>query len=126
MRPKSIATVVVDLPSTRVRSSVSTLISVMPASVVSGVISLTAPTKVVLPTPNPPATTILTGVGACFADRDRAVRRLEVAESIQHPLQQREVGTGVRARGAMDLHHALSGQVSDEDTGDPEGHVEMG
>src|SRR4051812_3019839 len=101
MRPKSIATVVVVLPSTRVRSSVLWLSSVMPASVVSGVISLTAPTKVVLPTPNPPAITIFTGVGARSADRPLAARRLEVAESIQHPLQQREVGPGVRARGPV-------------------------
>ena len=36
----------------------------MAASVVSGTISETAPTKVVLPTPKPPAMTILTGVGA--------------------------------------------------------------
>jgi hypothetical protein len=34
----------------------------MTASVVSGLISETAPTNVVLPTPNPPATTILTEV----------------------------------------------------------------
>ena len=35
---------------------------VITASVVSGVISDTAPTNVVLPTPNPPATTILTDI----------------------------------------------------------------
>ena len=38
------------------------LAAVISASVVSGVISETAPTKVVLPTPKPPATTILTDV----------------------------------------------------------------
>ncbi|WP_369809490.1 hypothetical protein [Frankia sp. QA3] len=36
----------------------------MAASVVSGGISLTAPTNVVFPTPNPPAMMILTGCGA--------------------------------------------------------------
>ena len=39
----------------------------MTASVVSGVISDTEPTKVVLPTPKPPATTILTDVMAASA-----------------------------------------------------------
>ncbi len=33
------------------------------SSVLSGAISLTAPTKVVLPTPNPPATRIFSAVG---------------------------------------------------------------
>jgi len=39
------------------------LAAVIAASVVSGVISLTDPTKVVLPTPNPPAMMIFTGLG---------------------------------------------------------------
>src|SRR2546430_762761 len=63
-RPKSIATVVVVLSGTCDRSSTPALAAVMTASVVSGVISETDPTKVVLPTPNPPAITILTGIGA--------------------------------------------------------------
>ena len=57
----------------------------MIASVVSGVISETEPTSVVLPTPNPPAMTI-------FADvtRPEAGRRdmSEPAKSTQHPFQQ--------------------------------------
>src|ERR1700734_2360516 len=69
IRPKSIATVVVDLSGTCDRSSTSVLATVMTASVVSGVISDTEPTKVVLPTPNPPATTILTDVMAGGAGR---------------------------------------------------------
>src|ERR1700731_5178457 len=68
IRPKSIATVVVDLSGTCDRSSTSVLATVITASVVSGVISETEPTKVVLPTPNPPATTILTDVMAGGAD----------------------------------------------------------
>ena len=64
MRPKSIATVVVVLPRTGSVSSTPTLAAVSTASVVSGTISETEPTKVVLPTPKPPAITILTGVGA--------------------------------------------------------------
>ena len=42
-------------------SSTPSLTLVIAASVVSGAISEIEPTKVVLPTPNPPATTILTG-----------------------------------------------------------------
>src|SRR5699024_308339 len=58
-RPKSIATVVVDLFGVPERSSTDTLASVIDASVVRGLISDTPPTSVVLPTPKPPATTIL-------------------------------------------------------------------
>src|SRR6266705_3394559 len=61
-RPKSIATVVVVLSGTCERSSTSVLATVITASVVRGVISDTEPTKVVLPTPKPPATTIFTDV----------------------------------------------------------------
>lgn len=63
IRPKSMATVVVDFSSTPSRLSVRTLAVVMTSSVLSGAISLTAPTKVVLPTPNPPATRIFRAVG---------------------------------------------------------------
>src|ERR1019366_6081591 len=54
--------VVVVFSGTLARSSTPPLAAVSNASVVSGVISETDPTKVVLPTPKPPATTILTGV----------------------------------------------------------------
>ncbi len=58
IRPKSMATVVVSLPGTLDGSSMPTPAAVISASVVSGVISEIAPTRVVLPTPKPPATTI--------------------------------------------------------------------
>ncbi|GAA5062761.1 hypothetical protein GCM10023259_052180 [Thermocatellispora tengchongensis] len=45
-----------------------TLASVITASVVSGMISDTAPTKVVFPTPKPPATTIFVDVIPGFGD----------------------------------------------------------
>ncbi|ARX87920.1 hypothetical protein SMD44_07405 [Streptomyces alboflavus] len=63
IRPKSMATVVVVLCSTPARSSVPSLTVVSNSSVLKGAISLTAPTKVVLPTPNPPATKIFSAVG---------------------------------------------------------------
>ena len=58
IRPKSIATVVEVLVWTLSMLSTPSETSVTRASVRSGSISETAPTKVVLPTPNPPATTI--------------------------------------------------------------------
>src|SRR5918995_6960806 len=62
-RPKSSATVVVVLPITPDRSSIPTDRSVIAASVCSTAISEAAPTNVVLPAPNPPAITTLTGTG---------------------------------------------------------------
>src|SRR5690606_11461803 len=63
-RPKSKATVVVRLDARPARLSTSALASVRYSSVLSGVISLTAPTAVVLPAPKPPAITIFSTVGA--------------------------------------------------------------
>src|SRR5699024_7212150 len=61
-RPKSIATVVLDLFGVASRLSMPVLASVMTASVVNGTISDTEPTNVVLPAPKPPATIILADV----------------------------------------------------------------
>src|SRR3954447_1239574 len=63
-RPKSIATVVVVLPGPAAPTwSTVEAAMVIAASVVSGSISDSAPIIVVLPTPNPPETTIFTGTG---------------------------------------------------------------
>ena len=75
------ATVVVVLSGTWDRSSRSVLAAVITASVVSGVISETDPTKVVLPTPKPPATTILTDVIAASPASPR--RGAELAKSTE-------------------------------------------
>jgi hypothetical protein len=66
------------------RSSTFSLADVITASVVSGVISDTDPTKVVFPTPNPPATTIFTDVMAASAATPETA--LELAKSTEHPL----------------------------------------
>ena len=85
MRPKSIATVVEVLRSvTPPASSTPSECSVIAASVDSGSMSEIEPMNVVLPTANPPATTILTVMGA---DRRTLVRRLR-----------RRPGGDVRAR----------------------------
>src|SRR5260370_21399225 len=88
-RPKSIATVVVVLSGVWDRSSTPSLTEVMTASVVSGVISETDPTKVVLPAPKPPATTILTDVTAASASTPLAVPQL--AEPPKQPFQQADL-----------------------------------
>src|SRR5580692_7945844 len=64
IRPKSRATVVVVLRPTPLRSSRPMLAVVRASSVCSGRTSLIAPTSVVLPAPNPPATRILCAVKA--------------------------------------------------------------
>src|SRR5690349_19518355 len=63
MRPKSRATVVVVFADTALVSSTPPDTSVMAASVTSGSIWEMADTRMVLPTPNPPLTTIFTAVG---------------------------------------------------------------
>src|SRR3954469_5178883 len=114
IRPKSIATVVVVLPGTCRLSSTPTPAEVMIASVVSGVISETDPTSVVLPTPNPPAMTI-------FADvtRPAAGRRdmSEPAKSTQHPLQQflaHRIGLVVQRCGLVHRDQAVGAHVGDD------------
>src|SRR5262245_4024091 len=118
IRPKSIATVVVVFPGSLLRSSTPTLAAVITASVVNGVISDTAPTSVVFPTPNPPAMTIFTACGALFGS--------DLTEAIEHPFQKRKVRTVAGVLGAVDQDVALLGHVADEDAGDPEGDVQAG
>src|SRR3954469_19743425 len=76
--------------------------SVISASVTSGSILEMAPTKVVLPTPNPPLMTILTAMGCA------AVGSLERPDTIPDPFDQ----TGGELLGLV-LHgeEALSDQV---------------
>src|SRR3569833_2096990 len=91
MRPKSIVTVVVVLPSTPERSSEPST-PVRTSSVCNGRISLTAPTIVVLPAPKPPAIRILSAVGM----RDDPPLRSERTESIDNRLEYVDV---MRLRG---------------------------
>src|SRR3954470_14659850 len=116
MRPKSMATVVVPLRGTAARSSMPSDWLVTSASVRSGMISETVPTRVVLPTPKPPATTIFV---------EAAVREsLERAKSTERPFDQ--VPTfGVR-RVLLDgrLHPDLAelDEVGEQHPDDPDGH----
>src|SRR5690349_5936112 len=123
MRPKSMATVVVVLPETWLRSSMPAEAEVMTASVRRGLISETAPTSVVLPTPKPPATTIFAEVVARVG-----AAALELAKSTEDPFEQRDVGlvSGFAAgSGLVDGDQAGLGQVGHEDAGHPQGKGEQ-
>src|SRR5262245_15122073 len=116
-RAKSMATVVVDLAPTADTSSTPTDSWVSGASVVSGVISETAPTKVVLPTPNPPATTILTEMGSGTSAPPQAVE-----QAFEDP-RARAAVRFVRRPG--DGEEPVGVQVRDEDPGHAERDVEL-
>src|SRR5689334_22782931 len=99
---------------------------VIVSSVLSGRISLTAPTSVVLPTPKPPTTTIFRPFSA--VERSGVIPRpattavSELLKSIQHLLQRVQVGksglgggepgvprgdpAGLQQVTQQDLHHA--------------------
>src|SRR5262244_3640384 len=121
-RPKSIATVVVVLSGVWDRSSTPSLTAVMTASVVSGVISETEPTNVVLPAPKPPATTILTDVTAASASTPSAV--LELAKSTEHPFKKAKIRPALTVIGLMNPDEALHRHVADQDTGDSKRHAQ--
>ncbi len=90
IRPKSRATVVDRFSSMPFRSSTSSPAAVSGSSVRSGVISLTAPTMVVLPTPKPPAMRIFTVSGAA-ADAAGEAAVSDPAKAVPHFLQQIQV-----------------------------------
>src|SRR5690606_37573972 len=130
MRPKSMATEVVSFSGVAARSSVPSLASVISASVCRGVISETAVTRVVLPTPKPPATTIFVATGArvgsaCQGSRGSSPSTSgetpraasETTESTQHPFQQRAVGTARAVAGSrsVDTDLSLVREVAEED-----------
>lgn len=100
--PKSMATVVVIFSGVWERSSMPAATEVMDASVVSGSISEMAPTVVVLPTPKPPAMTILTGIGGRDASlsalTDRAPGVGDSSETIDNPSQYGGVAGGFGLR----------------------------
>src|ERR1700733_11600529 len=122
MRPKSIATGGVFWSGTWERSSTSVEATVMTASVVSGVISDTEPTKVVLPTPKPPATTILTDAMAAAVASSPAA--LELAKSTEHPLEQVKVRGSRRVIGLGDPDQTVHRHVRDQHAGHAQGHPE--
>src|SRR4051812_22839169 len=118
------ATVVVVFVDTFDVSSTSLLTEVRAASVVSGSISEMLPTKVVLPTPKPPATTILTGIGAgpdVEAPSETAVS--EGLEAIEDPFEKSEIGPA-SGRPGVQGDETLVDQVAEDHPGHAEGKTE--
>src|SRR3954463_4199189 len=103
MRPKSMATVVETFVEGTGTSSMPMPALVISASVRSGGISDTAPTKVVLPTPNPPAMMILTGTGGS--------RRSTPTESLQQSFQDLGGRWPVRLAGQVHDQVVAGGEV---------------
>src|SRR5215475_6017427 len=121
-RPKSIATVVVVLSGVWLRSSRPALAVVMTASVVRGVISETEPTNVVLPTPKPPATTILTDVIAFSAVVGEA--SLELPKSTENPFEQVDIRAALRVIGLVYPDQSFHGHVRDQHASYAQRHPE--
>src|SRR6516165_4399723 len=119
MRPKSIATVVVTFDCTLLASSTPLDSVVIAASVVSGGISETADTKVVFPTPNPPATTSLTDVTCREARRPRSACS-ECPYTFDHPRQGRQLQLDRVAIGGLEATRL--DEIADEHHRYPEGH----
>src|SRR5262245_58597843 len=103
MRPKSMATVVVVLAPPGGRSSRPSLASVIHASVLMGGTSETEPTNVVLPTPNPPATTIFAEIvsarpGWPAAEPDAVREFMGHLEALEHAAAAYSRSVGRRRR----------------------------
>src|SRR3984957_9730694 len=112
------ATVVVVLALTARVSSMPTLRSLSGSSVRSGLISLIAPTKVVFPTPKPPAMRNLAVAGALTP----APAPLERLKSIKHHPQQALVGLGFALCG-QDAQQSLVDQVAEQHADHPDGKI---
>src|SRR4029450_7905874 len=117
MRPKSRATVVRVFSGVCPVRSTSAATSVIAASVVRTAISETAPTAVVLPTPNPPAITIFTGMGGSGRDgpyRPSERGSVELVESTDHPLN--DLGATGRIHPGLGYREVPAGdQITNED-----------
>ncbi len=109
--------------------------SVIAASVDSGSMSEMDPMKVVLPTAKPPATTILTVMGAVGGSAwppapaaPAAAATSERGNAIENTLQDLEVGgaAGSRSRRTgVDDDQTFVGEVADEDANDAEGQGQV-
>src|SRR5437868_8269532 len=115
-RPKSMATVVVCLFGVWARSSMPAEASVITASVVSGTISETAPTNVVLPTPKPPATTIFVDVSP---------PPLEPAKSTEYPFKHVEVGLSLAEARLVQADESFVGHVRDQHASHSQGEAQQ-
>src|SRR5262249_51763368 len=116
---KSSATVVVVFSGSTEASSTPIDASVMDASVTSGSISEIAPMRVVLPTPKPPLTTILTAVRVEAA---AGARRSELPYKVPDPLD----GMDRQCGRLPERDQILCGQVGDQNPAHPQRHAQAG
>src|SRR5215472_13483285 len=119
IRPKSIATVVVSLPSTPSSASTSMLGSLSISSVRSGLISLTEETSVVLPAPKPPAIRILIDTGP-----PTTASSSESSKGISDILEHLRVGQPVPHR-RTDCDQPVFAHVGEQDPDDAKREVEV-
>src|SRR5690242_3423598 len=122
MRPKSKATVVVDFRSTPSRLSTKAPGPLSGSSVRSARISVTAPTRVVLPTPKPPAMRILIATGASPGPRPSAS---EPPKAIGHLSQDLRVGQPGRHGRMVHVDQRPDTKVSQQDLDHAQGQVQV-
>lgn len=120
IRPKSMATVVAVLLSTPKLSSTPTPSCVIVSSVVRGRISLTEPTMVVLPTPNPPTITTFTAAVAVVG-RTSSLRGPVIVSEFLKSMHHRFEEGPVR-EGRADDRRARFDQTGGEEFGEERGH----
>src|SRR3954452_23595546 len=129
MRTKSIATVVAVFVSEPYLSSTPTPACVMVSSVVSGLISLTEPTMVVLPTPKPPTITIFTAAWA-VCGRWSSVRGpvmvSELLKSMHHRFEEGTVGQRLADDRGARRHQFGRQQLGEQDGHHAERQAEIG
>src|SRR5688500_13274611 len=119
------ATVVGTLFGVAARTSTPAPASVITASVVSGTISDTEPTNVVLPTPKPPATTIFAEVVG-FRSPSAALG-LEPAKPTEHPLKEINGRLVPRDQATlMNQNQTHARHVADQHPGHAEREPEVG
>src|SRR5262247_226124 len=121
MRPKSIATVVVVFCSTPPRLSTSAPGSLSGSSVRRARISVTAPTRVVLPAPKPPAMRILMATGGSPGPRPYAS---EPAKPISHLSQDSRVGQPGRRGRVVHVDQRTDAKVGQQDLDHAKGQVQ--
>src|ERR1700728_3877011 len=125
IRPKSIATVVVRLSSTPTIMSMLVPGRLSSSSVRRGFISVSAPTRVVLPTPNPPAIRILMATGAGLWWRPAGRVASKSSEAIGYLSEKPDMGEPLRA-WQVNSDESPVAKVPEQDADHAEGQVKGG
>src|SRR5699024_4216097 len=129
IRPTSNATVVVDVDSTPSKSSTPTLSEVITSSVCNDSTSLNADTNVVLPAPNPPATTIfnVSGTGpATSVDICTIHSPSQLTDTFQDRTQRRRIRPSTLPVRGMHHDASLIQQIRQQDPHHPQRKIRPG